>query len=201
MPPGQESAATSALPASCVRSLGVAEAASGPYREPTPENSRGPRDQDAHAAHVNDTAHGRMGRGSDSRCQHRYQAGNQGKAGVARQASPSDRSLPGGGRSPWGVPAGSSAQSPRPHSRARSRRRSPDDPVDGPAAHRWSVVGAVEHLCRDFTRRRDSARNRRRDALLLDYWVTERREWWGRVRGADGQHWIRDVDLRRPNRA
>jgi hypothetical protein len=37
-----------------------------------PENSRGPRDQDAHAADVNDAAHGRVGRGSDSRCQHLY---------------------------------------------------------------------------------------------------------------------------------
>ena len=31
----------------------------------------------------------------------------------------------------------------------------------------------------------------------LDWWVTERQEWWGRVRGADGrQRWIRAVDLR-----
>ena len=31
----------------------------------------------------------------------------------------------------------------------------------------------------------------------LDWWVKERREWWGRVRGADGrQRWIRAVDLR-----
>jgi len=31
----------------------------------------------------------------------------------------------------------------------------------------------------------------------LDYWVKERREWWGPVRGADGrQRWIRAVDLR-----
>jgi hypothetical protein len=31
----------------------------------------------------------------------------------------------------------------------------------------------------------------------LDWWVRERREWWGRVRGADGrQRWIRAVDLR-----
>jgi hypothetical protein len=33
-----------------------------------PENSRGPCEQDVHAAHVNDTAHGRVGRGKDSRC-------------------------------------------------------------------------------------------------------------------------------------
>jgi hypothetical protein len=32
----------------------------------------------------------------------------------------------------------------------------------------------------------------------LDWWVKERQEWWGRVRGADGrQRWIRAVDLRR----
>jgi hypothetical protein len=31
----------------------------------------------------------------------------------------------------------------------------------------------------------------------LDWWVRERREWWGRVRGADGRRrWIRAVDLR-----
>jgi hypothetical protein len=31
----------------------------------------------------------------------------------------------------------------------------------------------------------------------LDWWVKERREWWGRVRGADsGQRWIRAGDLR-----
>jgi hypothetical protein len=31
----------------------------------------------------------------------------------------------------------------------------------------------------------------------LDWWVKERREWWGRVRGADGrQRWVRAVDLR-----
>jgi hypothetical protein len=31
----------------------------------------------------------------------------------------------------------------------------------------------------------------------LDWWVRERREWWGRVRGADGrQRWIKAVDLR-----
>jgi hypothetical protein len=35
----------------------------------------------------------------------------------------------------------------------------------------------------------------------LDWWVKERREWWGRVRGADGrQRWIRAVDLRRAKR-
>jgi hypothetical protein len=31
----------------------------------------------------------------------------------------------------------------------------------------------------------------------LDWWVRERREWRGRVRGADGrQRWIRAADLR-----
>jgi hypothetical protein len=31
----------------------------------------------------------------------------------------------------------------------------------------------------------------------LDWWVKERREWLGRVRGADGrQRWIKAVDLR-----
>ena len=31
----------------------------------------------------------------------------------------------------------------------------------------------------------------------LDWWVRERQEWWGRVRGADGrQRWIKAVDLR-----
>jgi hypothetical protein len=31
----------------------------------------------------------------------------------------------------------------------------------------------------------------------LDWWVKERQEWWGRVRGADGkQRWIKAVDLR-----
>ena len=31
----------------------------------------------------------------------------------------------------------------------------------------------------------------------LDWWVKERREWFGRVRGKDGrQHWIRATDLR-----
>jgi hypothetical protein len=31
----------------------------------------------------------------------------------------------------------------------------------------------------------------------LGWWVKERREWWGRVRGADGkQRWIKAADLR-----
>ena len=37
----------------------------------------------------------------------------------------------------------------------------------------------------------------RRTAGELDYWVRERQEWWGRVRGADGHHvWIKASDLR-----
>jgi hypothetical protein len=35
------------------------------------------------------------------------------------------------------------------------------------------------------------------DAGQLDWWVKDRLEWWGRVRGADGrQRWIRAADLR-----
>lgn len=31
----------------------------------------------------------------------------------------------------------------------------------------------------------------------LDYWVREKGEWWGRVRGPDGHHvWIKASDLR-----
>jgi hypothetical protein len=34
----------------------------------------------------------------------------------------------------------------------------------------------------------------------LDYWVKERQEWMGRVRGADGkQRWIAAIDLRPAN--
>ena len=61
---------------------------------------------------------------------------------VARQAGPPHRPLPCGGRSRWGVRAGHRAQSPPAHSRARNRRRAPDDPVDGAAAQPRSVVGA-----------------------------------------------------------
>jgi hypothetical protein len=36
----------------------------------------------------------------------------------------------------------------------------------------------------------------------LDWWVKERHEWWGRVRGEDGrQKWIKAVDLRRATSA
>jgi hypothetical protein len=35
------------------------------------------------------------------------------------------------------------------------------------------------------------------ESCHLDWWVKERQQWWGRVRGADGrQRWIRAVDLR-----
>jgi len=31
----------------------------------------------------------------------------------------------------------------------------------------------------------------------LDYWVREKQQWWGRVRGPDGHHvWIKASDLR-----
>ena len=34
-------------------------------------------------------------------------------------------------------------------------------------------------------------------AAQLDWWLKERQEWWGRVRGADGrQRWISAVELR-----
>jgi hypothetical protein len=35
------------------------------------------------------------------------------------------------------------------------------------------------------------------NAGQLDWWVKERQEWWGRVRGGDGrQRWVKAVDLR-----
>jgi hypothetical protein len=38
-------------------------------------------------------------------------------------------------------------------------------------------------------------------AGTLDWWVRERREWFGRVRGADGrQRWIKAADLRPASR-
>ena len=56
--------------------------------------------------------------------------------------------------------------------RADTDRREVDPPIQVETAT-WSKVGQ------------------------LDWWVKERREWWGRVRGADGrQRWIRAVDLR-----
>ena len=56
--------------------------------------------------------------------------------------------------------------------RADTDRREVDPPIQVETAT-WSKVGQ------------------------LDWWVRERREWWGRVRGADGrQRWIRAVDLR-----
>ena len=59
--------------------------------------------------------------------------------------------------------------------RADTDRREVDPPIQVETAT-WSKVGQ------------------------LDWWVKERREWWGRVRGADGrQRWIRAVDLRPAN--
>ena len=56
--------------------------------------------------------------------------------------------------------------------RADTDRREVDSPIQVETAT-WSKVGQ------------------------LDWSVKERREWWGRVRGADGrQRWIRAVDLR-----
>ena len=55
---------------------------------------------------------------------------------------------------------------------AESDRREVDPPIQVQTAT-WSTVGQ------------------------LDWWVKERREWWGRVRRADGrQRWVRAVDLR-----
>ena len=56
--------------------------------------------------------------------------------------------------------------------RAAAGRRAVDPPIEVETAT-WSTAGQ------------------------LDWWVRERQEWWGRVRGADGrQRWIRAVDLR-----
>jgi hypothetical protein len=55
---------------------------------------------------------------------------------------------------------------------AEADRRKVDPPVEVEVA-RWAAGGT------------------------LDWWVKERREWFGRVRGPDGrQRWIRAVDLR-----
>jgi hypothetical protein len=55
--------------------------------------------------------------------------------------------------------------------RAEADRREVDPPIQVETAT-WSTAGQ------------------------LDWWVKERQEWWGRVRGADGhQRWIRAVDL------
>jgi hypothetical protein len=52
-------------------------------------------------------------------------------------------------------------------------RREVDPPIQVEAAT-WSLVGT------------------------LDWWVKERQEWWGRVRGKNGrQRWMRSADLRR----
>jgi hypothetical protein len=57
--------------------------------------------------------------------------------------------------------------------RAEADRRELDPPIEVEAAT-WSPGGQ------------------------LDWWVKERQEWWGRVRGADGrQRWVRSIDLRR----
>ena len=53
-------------------------------------------------------------------------------------------------------------------------RREVDPPIEVELAPAWSAGGQ------------------------LDWWVRERREWWGRVRGPDGrQRWVKAVDLRR----
>jgi hypothetical protein len=56
--------------------------------------------------------------------------------------------------------------------RAEADRREVDPPIEVEAAT-WSPGGQ------------------------LDWWVKERQQWWGRVRGQDRrQRWIRAVDLR-----
>jgi hypothetical protein len=56
--------------------------------------------------------------------------------------------------------------------RADTDRREVDPPIQVETAT-WSKVGQ------------------------LDWWVKERREWWGRVRGKDGrQRWVKAADLR-----
>jgi len=56
--------------------------------------------------------------------------------------------------------------------RAEADRREVNPPIEGESAT-WSAAGP------------------------LDWWVKERQEWWGRVRGSDGrQRWIKAADLR-----
>jgi hypothetical protein len=56
--------------------------------------------------------------------------------------------------------------------RAEADRREVDPPIEAETAT-WAKAGQ------------------------LDWWVKERQEWWGRIRGSDGhQRWIRAVDLR-----
>jgi hypothetical protein len=55
---------------------------------------------------------------------------------------------------------------------AEADRREVDPPIEAESAT-WSAGGT------------------------LDWWVKERREWWGRVRGPNGREkWIRAIDLR-----
>jgi hypothetical protein len=61
----------------------------------------------------------------------------------------------------------------RPDSVRRGGSREVDPPLEGQVAS-WSAGGT------------------------LDWWVKERREWFGRMRGKDGrQRWIKAADLRR----
>ena len=60
------------------------------------------------------------------------------------------------------------------------------DPSQNSDADRREVSPPIEHEMATWS-----------TAGQLDWWVKERQEWWGRVRGADGrQRWIRAVDLR-----
>ena len=66
---------------------------------------------------------------------------------------------------------------------------SADDLQQRPAADRREVDPPIHVEMTTWSR-----------AGLLDWWVKERQEWLGRVRGADGkQRWIRAVDLRPVN--
>ena len=47
------------------------------------------------------------------------------------------------------------------------------------------------------THRSTSSRPPGHQEVRLNWWVKERQEWWGRVRGANGrQRWMTAVDLR-----